>query len=259
MTATTIITNPAFDKRILSQPMRQPGDAFQRGYLMTASRKDPAQGASQKRYRVNFLYNPSDLSESRSINLDNNATAIPQPMRTDADIGQVLGITGASVSFSLLFDRTYEVANTAIRNRPEGALGCYADVLTIFGLTGISEPTLTPSTTQIPYAPGQGPAASTVTTTPGPLPPVSTTTTASANPEQTYGIMKLIPVFAVFSPVRALNPQGFNTGVAMMRYYGYITSLGIQFTHWAQRDVPVRCAVSISMALLMTDRNLVEP
>jgi hypothetical protein len=257
-----IVSNPAFDKRILrlSQIHGSQTTAFQRGFLTTATRRTPSvAGRTAKRYRVNFLYNPSDLSESRAVNLTDNATALPTSLRSDADQGQVIGITGASISFSLLFDRTYEVANPEIWNRPEAAMGCYSDIAAIFGLVGISEPTLVPSTTQVPYAPGQGPNNTGVTTTPGPGPTTSTTTTANANAEQTYGVMKLNPAFAVFCPVRALDSSGFSTGVSMMRYYGYINSLGIQYTHWTQRMIPVRCVVSVQMALLMTDRNLVEP
>ncbi|MBD0734067.1 hypothetical protein [Streptomyces sp. CBMA29] len=260
--ASSVITNPAFDKRILrlSQVHGSQTTAFQRGFLQTATRRNPSTGSrGAKRYRVNFLYNPSDLSESRSVNINDNATALPTELKSDADTGQVLGITGASISFSLLFDRTYEVANPQIWNRPEAAMGCYSDITAIFGLVGISQATLRPSATQVPYAPGQGPNNSGVTTTLGPGPTTSSTTTANANPEQTYGVMKLNPVFAVFCPVRTLDPSGFNTGVSMMRYYGYINTLGIQYTHWTQRMIPVRCVVNVSMALLMTDRNLVEP
>jgi hypothetical protein len=257
----SLVVNPAFDKRILrlSQLQGTGTSAFQRGYLLTATRRNPSvAGRNAKRYRVNFLYNPSDITVSHSVQLDNNATALPQELRSDADVGQVLGVTGSSLSFSLLFDRTYECANTGIWNRPEAAMGCYADVVTIYGLVGISEPTLTPSATQIPYAPGQGPPNSGVTTQ-GPVSTTPTTTTSNANAEQKYGIMKLNPVFAVFCPVRTLDPSGFSTGVSMMRYYGYINSLSVQYTHWTQRMIPVRCVVSISMALLMTDKNLVEP
>lgn len=257
--ASGIVSNPAFDKRILRLNLI-PGSgttAFQRGFLQTATRRSPSvAGKSSQRYRVNFLYNPSDLSESRSVNINDNATALPTELRSDADIGQVLGITGASISFSLLFDRTYEVANPEIWDKPEAAMGCYSDIVAIFGLTGISQATLRPSTTQVPYAPGQGPNNPGVGT--GPLSP-SPTTSANANAEQTYGIMKLNPVFAVFCPVRALDAAGSSTGVSMMRYYGYINSLSISYTHWSQRMIPVRCVVSVSMALLMTDRNLVEP
>lgn len=260
--ASTVVSNPAFDKRILrlSRVEGTQTTAFQRGFLVTATRQNPSiAGQTQKKYRVNFLYNPSDLSESRSVNIDSNGSVLPPSLKSDADVGQPLGVTGATITFSLLFDRTYEVANPEIWNRPEAAMGCYADISAMFGLTGISEPTLRPSTTQIPYAPGQGPNNSGVTTTPGPLPSTSSTTSANAPPEQTYGIMKIIPVFAVFCPVRTLDPAGFSTGVSMMRYYGYINSLGIAYTHWTQRMIPVRCAITVTMALLMTDRNLVEP
>lgn len=256
--ARSVVTNPAFDKRILRLAKLQGTgtSAFQRGFLLTATRKTPSVATKKaKRYRVNFLYNPSDITVSHSVNLDNNATALPQELRSDFDQGQVLGVTGSSLSFSLLFDRTYECANPEIWNRPEAAMGCYADVVTIYGLVGISEPTLTPAATQIPYAPGQGPNNSGVGK--GPLAP--STTTSNANAEQKYGIMKLNPVFAVFCPVRTLDSSGFSTGVSMMRYYGYINSLSVQYTHWTQRMVPTRCVVSISMALLMTDKNLVEP
>lgn len=257
-----LTTNPAFDKRILRLPLMQGSgtSAFQRGYLITATRTNPTVGSrAAKKYRVNFLYNPSDITVSHQANLDNNATALPPQLRSDADSGQIIGATGASLTFSLLFDRTYEVANTDTWNRPESAMGCYADVVTIYGLVGISEPTLTPSVVQVPYAPGQGPNNAGVVTTPGPGPTTTTTTTANANAEQTYGIMKFNPVFAVFCPVRTLDPSGSSTGVSMMRYYGYINSLSVQYTHWSQRMVPIRCVISVSMSLLVTDKNLVEP
>lgn len=259
--ASPLVTNPAFDKRILRLAKLQGTgtSAFQRGYLLTATQKSPSLATrNAKRYRVNFLYNPSDIIVSHQVNIGENATAIPTELRSDYDPGQVLGPTGNSLTFSLLFDRTYECANTGIWNRPEAAMGCYADVVTIYGLVGISEPTLTPAATQIPYAPGQGPNNSGVTTL-GPVSTTPTTTTANANAEQKYGIMKLNPVFAVFCPVRTLDPAGFSTGVSMMRYYGYINSLSVQYTHWTQRMIPVRCVVSISVALLMTNKNLVEP
>jgi hypothetical protein len=128
-------------------------------------------------------------------------------------------------------------------------MGCYSDVVTIYGLCGIAQPTLKSAKTQVPYAPGQGPTNNSAV--------ISGSQADTA--EQIYGVMKLNPVFAVFCPVRVIDTAGFNTGVSMMRYYGYISSLGVQYTHWTQRMIPTRCVVSIGMSLLMTDKNLVEP
>lgn len=244
-----LITNPAFDKRILrlAQIHGSGTTKFQRGFLITAQRKNPSAATrAQRRYRVNFLYNPSDLSVSHSVNLNDNATALPTELRSDADIGQVRGLTGASMSFSLLFDRTYEVANRDIWNRPEAAMGCYADITALYGMCGITEPTTASTSLQTVYT------APSTTTTNGVAAP------ASAG-DQVYGVMKLNPVFAVFCPVRTVDSAGLRSGISMMRYYGYISSLGVQYTHWTQRMIPARCVASIGMQLLMTDKTLVEP
>lgn len=130
-------------------------------------------------------------------------------------------------------------------------MGCYADVAVMYGLCGIVEPNLA-SSIQVPYALGQGPGGATTGTFAVKQPP-------TANAEQVYGVMKLNPVFAVFCPVRVVDPTTQKIGVSMMRYYGYISTLSVSYTHWSQRMVPVRCVITVGMSLLMTNKSLLEP
>jgi hypothetical protein len=68
-------------------------------------------GASKKYVRsLDFLYNPSEISHSFEF----DQSAVPGPSRNDQDLGRNL-MTGQTINWSLLFNRTYEVAYNGVR------------------------------------------------------------------------------------------------------------------------------------------------
>jgi hypothetical protein len=91
----------------------------------------------------------------------------------------------------------------------------------------------------------------------------------------TYGTSVDAEAIRAYVGIRPENPTGINSskdfqqmkpvfthfffgnGVGALRFYGYISNLSIEVTHWNQKMVPQRCAVSIEVFL--TPYGVVAP
>lgn len=316
---------PPWDQRITYTPLLQydPTSAtggLKRGYLRQAYTTTTS-GPTPTQRTFAFLYNPSSVSVSHTISTSD--AAYDPAVRPILDPGTTLLPTGASVSFSLLLDRTYEVSNPAnfgtstIDANGVGELGVAADINTLYALVGIlhlqtSSPSL-PSTvitglsgltnTQkaeaiavavirqegapIVSPPSAGSwvtsdfiktfqqeagtkqlaqdiitqltaAGLSVSDLPGfPTSAVPATINqlptqalgqGPAQPVQAFGYMTMEPVVLVLGEQRG-------SWSPVLQYYGYINDLNIEYTHWSQRMVPMRCSVDITLNLMATQSN----
>lgn len=215
-----------FDNRIQNIPSYLPSESggsnygLIRGYMVTAFPK----GKTGKFYMLNFLYNPSTVSVSHSIDAANQV--MPAYTRSDADTGTPLTAAGGTLSYSLLFDRSYEMSDPSKFDTIEGTYGVMADIHVLYNLCGINmkQQVWTSSTS---------------------------TTDTSTDAGDVIGIMQMNPVWVHFNQARHAFADKL-PNLSRMSYFGYLNSLQIDYTHFTQRMTPVRCAVSISMQLMST-------
>lgn len=215
----TRVLNPAFDPRILTiGSTTTKSRKLTRGFLQSDSSITDYPGIPG---RVNFLFNPQSVSVSHAM--ATNAVETPPGNRVPgvpSVVYDTLNPVG-EVTFSLLFDRTYELWDKTKVGTTVGQYGCYADVLGIYMLLGI--------TGGIDWEPVQGPF------TPG-----------MRRPEN--GFTTLFPS----SPLLGAPIYCY---MGVMKYYGFVDSLGITVTHWTENMVPLRCEADISMSLLDDPTN----
>lgn len=218
----SVFENPKFDSRILAIPTRQvvaggvgnKDTSLTRGQIIT---QDPREGIQ---YKVNFLYNPSTITESRSV--DVSQQVLPDYARVPGDPGQYKTGLNTTVGFSLLFDRTFELWDSKYLNTDVGQYGCLMDVNAFYNLLNINQKQ------QHTYQSG----------------PVEKFS------KQTYtmivqGNMSVVPCNVYFG----------TTAPGTLQYFGYISSLTVTYTHFSQLMIPMRCAVDVgftSMAATTT-------
>ncbi|MFE4681536.1 hypothetical protein ACFRNJ_11960 [Streptomyces sp. NPDC056721] len=217
MAGASIVDNGSFDPRITSIPtVVYSGDYNQsltRGWIIQES------AVKGTRYRCNFLYNPSVVSVSHSINTnvlaDQNAI---DP--NDVSQGTAILPLQQTVSFSLLFDRTYELWDSTKLSGDTrydvATMGVGYDILSLYKITGIAT-TITVD----------GKADDTVT---------DTSFSKGSFTKGATGPMLWVPVYVVFGD--------------FLDYYGVIQQLDVQYTHWTTSMVPSRCQVNVTMQLL---------
>lgn len=207
---TTTYLNPPFDKRMLTIGPPSTGSKH-----LKRGRMVVAQG-HRKGQAVRFLYNPVEISVQHTI--DPNGVLDPskrQKVPHPTKVGQLVNIGG--VSIQLLYDRTYELWDRALAPSTAGRYGVYADVLAYYRCLGIVGSKTTKS------GGGKSPNNGTLDDTEFDLFPV-----APIDPTQTYWLYI------------------GNT----MRFYGTLTDFEITYTHWSNKMVPTRCAVSMSMQFM---------
>lgn len=229
--AAKIVDNSPFDPRISTIPFpflnAAPGfnnDKLTKGYVI---QEKPVNNV---RYKCSFLYNPSVLSVSHSVDgtvIANQDAVDPN----DVSAGHLLLPLQQTASFSLLFDRTYELWDASKIGGPNvqtiQSLGAAWDVLSLYKITGIATPTtVTGSGTD---AKGDSLAAF----------------QKGMFQSGAAGPMLYTPVFLVIG--------------SSLDYYGVIQQMDIQYTHWTQFMVPVRAQVDISMTLLPRTSNTGNP
>lgn len=215
-----VISNPPFDDRISTlsglQSVVQGPQASQlaRGYIV----QDKGLGKTQ--YSVRFLYNPSVVQVSHSTDVANGPVT-PQNYRNPLDKGDWNVPLAATVSFNVLFDRTYELwkksgaKNSNDYTEGSGEAGVRVDVEALYRVVGIYQPVaVQPPTT----SPSTTPANLYSNGDPGPMP--------------------LTPVTVYFG------------GPTSLSYRGYISGIDVQWTHFSQLMVPMRCTIGISMDLI---------
>lgn len=216
--------NPPFHPAILNvgggNKLTQPVDSsnvypdgtLYRGLMSNRIDKN-APGAAQIQYKVNFLYNPSTIEETRS--LDINSEVLPTIARNPGDPSAYKTGLATNVSFSLLFDRTYELWDSSYNIADEGIFGCLVDVNAFYNLLGIN--TLT--------------SASSLN-----LRGIEGAKITASNSLVVSGPMTAVPVDLYFG----YQSQG------ALKYFGIVTDLDITYTHFTQKMVPMRVGIGVN-------------
>lgn len=227
-----MVVQPPFDRRLttLAYPLTggpSGGTTLQSGYMVWDK---PLPGYGQRAV-IRYLYNPSTVAADYNI-ADASAQAslnFPNP----GDTGMLAIPLSQTATWSLMFDRTFELwgsyaenglpvnASTSV-NAPglgsadASAVGVQADVLAFMQFTGML--------TNYSYGTSGAPP-----------------TQANANLAANAGIMQLVPSWAYFG----------NSSVANgLMYFGYINEWSVQYTHWTQYNVPMRCVVNVNFTML---------
>lgn len=122
--------NPPFDRRIRSITNfgGTNGGEIQKGMIRTEDWK----------FALNFLYNPSTVDVSHSMDEYSSTTPMPYFARDKNNIGNPVVPLASSVGFSLLFDRTYELWDASLRTTPAGQKGVYVDVKALYDMLGMT-------------------------------------------------------------------------------------------------------------------------
>lgn len=226
------IKQPKFDNRIyrLAYPLTGTDQGIlKRGYMVWDK---PVSGYSDRAY-VHFLYNPATVSAAYTMG-DANVTAsllAPNP-NDNADLRVPLY---QSASWSLLFDRTYELwgqynpaggPNQQIGNdfNNPAVVGVLSDIMQMRQFTGMS----------VGYTPNTSTAKGQT------KPPADTFVT-------NQGILNLIDSYVYFGNTYNLS------------FYGYVNEWDFTITHFTQNMVPMRALVNISFTMLPTPRHQSNP
>lgn len=318
---------PPWDQRMTWTPLLQydPTSAtggLKRGYIRQAYANTT--GSLQPVQRTfSFLYNPSSVSVSHTVSTSDGA--YDPAVRPAIDPGTVLLPTGATVSLSLLLDRTYEVSNPAnfgangTISGSVGELGVAADINALYALCGILHlqntspsmpstvvPGLTAATNSqkaeaiaiqvvkserpnidkastasglkayvtqdsIKFFQKEAPnrqlaadiikqltaAGLSVSDLPTKADSITLPTPAQLATNPTYGPAVPVQAFGYMTPEPVVVVLGEQRGSwsPVLQYYGFINNLDIEYTHWTQRLVPMRAAVSLTVNLMATQSN----
>jgi hypothetical protein len=225
-----------FDKRIrtLAFPMTTNKHHMRRGYMIQQNSLPGYSGNRGGKFVFNFLYNPSTIEASYSVQTSGAALSYMFPNAGDA--GDLAVPINQSVSWTVMFDRTYELNmgsyapdGTLIRGSratptPHGltadpmVYGVFADVLQLQFFTGMM--------LQGGHAKG------------------SDFLQGSTNKGQTFnfkadqGFMMMVPSWVFFGSQANLN------------YFGYISAWDVTYTHFTQHMIPMRCVIDITFQML---------
>lgn len=219
MAKPTFYPHPAFDQRIytLTFPIAdQQAGGLTRGYMTW--HKPPTGYAKTDQGQVRFLYNPSTVSTSYSLMADSNGAIAALMTRNASDRANAILPLQQSTSFSLLYDRTFElwksysdkgqpIADGGVNDPATEGVG--VDILAMKQFTGM-----------LSNAPsGKGNAN-------------------KGSPPIQQGPMMMVEAWVYF---------GSPTGIY---YFGYITDWQVQVTHWTQYMVPMRCVINVDFMLM---------
>lgn len=236
----TASVQAAFDKRIrtLAMPMQANKASIQRGFMVQAQAMPGYAANASGRFRFNYLYNPSTVEAMYTI--QSSSAGLSYLFPNAGDTGDLAVPINQSVSWTVMFDRTYELNG-----------GSYStEGVQITGSTAVPAPgnvTCDPTVygvwadvLQMQYFTGmmlQGGAAQNASGIIDVTP--STSGNYSATFKANQGFMMMIPCWAFFGA----SNQSIN-------YYGYISEWDVTYTHWTQWMVPMRCVMDISFNML---------
>jgi hypothetical protein len=244
------ITQAAFDPRILNLPLlgtiADPvasvdivgSKLLLRGYIKQANSL-ATDGVTI--YGCAFLYNPTTIQATHSLDSSTSALVLPQYQRSPADTGTYLVGLATTLSWSILYDRTYEVnmisptgafGGVPLGTAPAGStittpncsipvvedprlLGVLADVRALYRVCGITNPVAGV--------------------------PLQATSDGGNGTTTLTGVMQQVPAYVYF---------GADTATNSLSYYGYVSGINIEYTHFTQDMTPMRCAIDLTMTLL---------
>jgi hypothetical protein len=254
-----IIQQPAFDKRIydLSLPMGQ-GSSIYRGVMFW----DPAvawappiggsTGGTAGQTAANapavwFLYNPSTIAASYALDSASGQANLLYPVATVS--ANLIVPLQQTVSFTIMFDRTYEVNTPTIPNGLLQLYGVDIDILALKQFTGMfssivstagsTSPDTTTGISANPFGLGAG---ANLTSTPDNNTNTTTINQILSGNYINQGVMTVALSYIYFS-----GPNGGGIG---LKYYGYVSGWDVQYTHFSELMVPMRAVVDITFTLL---------
>jgi hypothetical protein len=261
MASQTLLRQPGFASQIkkLPSPLGVPID-IERGYMVWQfGSKDKGANLGYTggpfgdgRDVIYFLYNPATVSSQFAVGNGTLQAAMMYPV--PGSTGTLLAPLQQSVAFDLYFDRTFEVnygtgqlaLGTGAVNDP-GVIGVQCDVLQFMQFTGMLA-NLNSSDVAALGVSGESTYANGAT--------------ANGNVINQAvsggGIMMMMPCYLYLSNVgAAFNQPGGANGSEnygavnyQLTYFGYISSFSVQYTHWSNSMIPLRCVVSVSFTML---------
>ncbi|MCC3766038.1 hypothetical protein [Streptomyces sp. UNOC14_S4] len=193
-----------------------------RGFIQTA-KSSGVPVADMKTLR--FLYNPSTVAITHG--LDGQNMQLAQWQRSEDMTGTALLPVNNSCSFSLLFDRTFDVIGP--RDKPPAKFGVMYDVNMLYNLCGINQK-VKPNIggggdDDFPVGPWIG----------GSDKDDKPSSDSGEMPQTITGPMQMVPVDVYFG------------GHQNLYFYGFISNISINYSHWVQEMIPTRCAVSLTV------------
>jgi hypothetical protein len=220
-----------FDKRITSIPDFTDSKPVQSGRILVQPGNRVTYGDADN-LGLRFLYNPSEVA----VNYSPDMEYAPPPASTvdKAARGNFMGATG-SLSFAILFDRTYETWNQSLTNNMNGydvqQYGCYVDVRQMYLMFGMLMPSNKGSN-------GSGSTAGSHGTT-------GHQGNVGQNP------LRVDDYELQSSPMIPTPIQVFFGDKKSLTFYGRCTGFNITYTHFTRAMTPNRCAVTLSMESLI--------
>lgn len=228
--------NPLPDRR-LNSILGKTGSPLKQGIIQqtdaNVSNAGTAAGlASIQNYpfACRFMFNPPDVSVGYGINND----ILPYEQMTTAQLQAKSFYPGmTTISFSLLFDRTYEVAygTPGAYLGDLSKIGVYADIAALESVVGVRS--LAAKTASYTLDTSGNPVASGA---------AKTITTKSSSGKDLIGNMVLTPVYIIF---------GGGQDNAGLSFAAYITSMQVSYALFSQNMIPTRASVQIGATQLV--------
>jgi hypothetical protein len=221
--------NPPTDRRLnsildkISSPLRQ-GIIQQTDDLVTPGGASASDGTSLNQpypYACRFMFNPPDFEVGYNVNTD----VLPLGQMTPAQTaGKSFYAGQTSISFSLLFDRTYEVAYGPGGSYQDDLrkIGVYADVAALEAVVGVRSVSTASGSNAGVLKDGSG--------------------------KTLLGNMTLVPVYIVFGGGIDRVTGDVTVG---MGFVAFITSMRVSYGLFSSSMVPTRASVVIGATQLV--------
>lgn len=215
----TTALNPPFDKRMLGigGPSLH-GKSLRRGWIAA----DPTTlGPGDLNGRVNFLFNPPQISVSHPLNPAYQSSGYTQQLDAYSArwVGDTLGQAG-EVGISLLFDRTYELWDGSYKHTLQGQYGAYVDVLAFYKLLGIVDSS-------------------------SPTPLMGPIVKGTNRPDVVnFGLFPQQPLKGTPICYLYLGPNS-------LKFRGFVDNFNITYTHFSRSMIPMRVQIDLSMQMYM--------
>lgn len=224
-----------FDRRIKTLPMPSQSvkRQIQRGYMVQEKNLPGYKTNRSGKFVLNYLYNPSTVEAMYTV--QTNSAALAYLFPNAGDIGDLAVPLSQTASWTIMFDRTYELnlgsytpdgrlvrGHTSIP-APNGisadptVYGVWADIVQLQFFTGMML---------------QGGSAANADKV------IQNVAKGGQSFKASQGFMMMVPCWVFFG------------GQSNINYYGYISEWDVTYTHFTQFMVPMRCVVDITFNML---------
>jgi len=227
-----IFEQPQFDPRIYTLPFGADNGTLTRGYMKWDSGNNITQYGKYQAL-VHFLYNPTTVAISYSCT-SNDQTVANQYSAPGGSTNVVAPIQ-QSLSFSLLFDRTFELWGQYDANGIPLALSP-ANV-TLGAMNSAAQQGVNVDIRAMKQLTGQ----------------LSSLGAGGGNMTTKNPVLKQGPMFPCYTWLY------FGNQTSDFFYYGYITDFNVTVTHWSQFMVPMRCAIDVDFSILPNQMTTAAP